>query len=278
MSVKTSIFGSKGEERGFRSIRNTFGEEYLVTSQFPWSGLFTPDQMRKDTTHLFYKTSVDYVVATKEGQPLVAIDFDGMGAGYDLNGEYVQVEPTRDPNRKVKFDWKLRYARHAMMDDLMGTALEYHIVASEEFNHLGEGIDLTLVDCLISSIISRHQFRTYAKTHTFGSWDEAFDVEMDIRFSGPVWRKLKETLGQISEIIGEEINQLSFGLSEGYFWPDYEPYRVFLHRTPVGEVSSSVMVRGGHYIGDEDVAHLLAFNKLLRLLKRRESQQNGVSL
>ena len=42
MGVKQSIFGSKSEERGFRSIEHTWGESYRVIPQFPMSALFTP--------------------------------------------------------------------------------------------------------------------------------------------------------------------------------------------------------------------------------------------
>ena len=43
MAVRDSIFGSKSEERGFRSIEHTWGEDYVVYPQIPMSALFVPD-------------------------------------------------------------------------------------------------------------------------------------------------------------------------------------------------------------------------------------------
>ena len=150
MSVKKSVFGSVGEERGFRSIEHTWGEEYAIYPQFQWSALFTPDPNWKDTSNLFFKTSVDYVFCEKSGRPLLAIDFDGMGRGFDRNGEYIQIEPTRDPHRKVKFDFKLRWARN--------NGFPYYIVSSEEFAQLGDDVQLNVVDGIIGSTLAKRAF------------------------------------------------------------------------------------------------------------------------
>ena len=154
MAVRESIFGSKSEERGFRSIEYTWGERYRVIPQFPMSGLFEPNpaRVREGTSNLFFKTSFDYMLATEEGRPLLAIDFDGMGKGFDRDGEYVQIEATKDRYRKSKFDFKLRYA--------IENDFPYHIVASEEFNYLGDGAELTLVDGIIGSVLSTKFYGT----------------------------------------------------------------------------------------------------------------------
>ena len=161
MSVKKSVFGSKSEERGFRSIEHTWGENYAIYPQFPWSGLFIPDPKWKDTSNLFFKTSVDYVFCEKGGRPLLAIDFDGMGRGFDRNGEYVQTEATSDPYRKAKFDYKLRYAKN--------NGFPYYIVSSEEFTRLGNDVQLTVVDGIIGSTLARQAFHerseSYVKEH-----------------------------------------------------------------------------------------------------------------
>ena len=57
----------------------------------------------------FFKTNVDYVLCTKEGRPLLAIDFDGLGRGFDRYGTYVNVVETDDKYRKLKFDLKLKW-------------------------------------------------------------------------------------------------------------------------------------------------------------------------
>ena len=151
MAVRDSIFASKGEERGFRSIEDTWSENYTVYPQIPLSALFTPDPNWPDTSNFFFKTSVDYVLCTIEGRPILAIDFDGEGGGYDRDGKYIQVEPARDRNRKRKFDIKLHFSQQ--------NNFPYHIVSSQEFSYLGEGINLTVVDGIIGSVISKEDLQ-----------------------------------------------------------------------------------------------------------------------
>ena len=168
MSVKKSVFGSKSEERGFRSIEHTWGEDYAIYPQFPWSGLFIPDSKWKDTSNLFFKTSVDYVFCEKSGRPLLAIDFDGMGRGFDRNGEYVQTEATSDPYRKAKFDYKLQCARN--------NSFPYYIVSSEEFARLGNDVQLTVVDGIIGSTLARQAFHERVESYVKERVDDLYDA------------------------------------------------------------------------------------------------------
>ena len=173
MAVRDSIFGSKSEKRGFRSIEHTWGEDYVVYPQIPLSVLYTPDPNRRDTTSFFFKTSVDYVLCTNEGRPILAIDFDGLGGGFDRDGEYVQVEATQDRLRKRKFDIKLRFSQQ--------NDFPYHIVSSEEFKFLGDEIELTVVDGIIGSVITRKHF-----LERVPSFLEEYAEEID---SQPSWYK-----------------------------------------------------------------------------------------
>ena len=94
MAVTDSIFGSKSEEKGFRSIEHTWGEDYVVYPQIPLSALYTPDPNRRDTTSFFFKTSVDYVLCTNEGRPILAIDSDGLAEGS------IEMESTSKSKRR----------------------------------------------------------------------------------------------------------------------------------------------------------------------------------
>ena len=293
MSVKDSIFGSKGEERGFRSIEHTWGEKYRLYPQFPWSALFTPDPRWRDTSNLFFKTSVDYVLSTVEGQPLLAIDFDGMGDGFDRNGEYVPVRLTPDRHRKAKFDFKLRYARE--------NNFPYHIVASREFCQLGDGIDLTVVDAIIGSIIARKYFWEQAQflidehvaeianqprwyqseyaNHLLIDLETECEVEHD-----PIVQKTFEVWNQITAITGEEVlySHSNRHFAEPELPTDFESRLEAMKKvvawgcvttlfgTPVGEVSDVATVRANTCaVSISNIAELMAYSKLLRLLRRK---------
>jgi len=288
MSVKKSIFGSRSEERGFRSIEHTWGGKYRIIPQFPWSAIFTPDPRWRDTSNLFFKTSVDYLLATDKGQPLLAIDFDGMGNGYDREGEYVQMEPTDDRNRKAKFDFKLQFARI--------NEFPYHIVASEEFHQLGDGIELTLVDAIIASAIAHNYFVPQTQSPSTGR--ELVNLRMHCEFEhNPIVGKMIDVMNEISAITGEpcEIYPSTLHFFTEPEWPDVfaesvptglaEMKRWFTERrkeierigcvatiddTPVGEVSDVTTFRAiGAAKRVDYIAWLLVYSKLLRLLKRK---------
>ena len=341
MSVKKSVFGSKSEERGFRSIEHTWGEDYAIYPQFPWSALFTPDLNWKDTSNLFFKTSVDYVFCEKGGRPLLAIDFDGMGRGFDRNGEYVQTEATSDRFRKNKFDYKLRWARN--------NGFPYYIVSSEEFTRLGDDVQLTVVDGIIGSTLARQAFHERVASYVEERVDALYDamesdpstpdcfqpvrekiqvpvnqeniqfmvsdleVECDAEFN-PIFKKEAQIRQEIGYLLGKpysyhapkckmqrfqepELPDFDFlgfmrGDNEGSATLDALNRRaealeknvdlwgcvVTLENTPVGEVSEEVTIRNVDYsitlVGE--IAELMAYCKLLRLLRREQERRDNL--
>ena len=306
MTMKKSVFGSRGEERGFRSIEHTWGEEYRVFPQFSFSALFEPDASWRDTSNLFFKTSIDYVLCTQAGQPLLAIDFDGLGQGFDRDGQYVQVQETRDPHRKLKFDFKLRYAKKSVFP--------YYVVASDEFRHLGQGIELTVVDGIIGSELSRIDFRERIPSVVEEHRDiidnmppdeqsdyiqdlvTSQEVESDFAFN-PITKKWSEVMNEIRQFSDLTSLKESYRYYHEPELPDLEGPGLFgsvesqrarfdamdkiervgcvcvLADTPVGEVSDMVWMRNvGHSLSlVNEIAELLAYSKLLRLLRKRDA-------
>lgn len=303
MAVKDSIFGSKSEERGFRAIEHTWGKDYVVYPQIPLSALFTPDPKWRDTSNFFFKTSVDYVLCSNEGHPILAIDFDGLGGGFDRDGEYVQVEAASDRFRKRKFDIKLRFAEQ--------NGFPYHIVSSQEFSYLGAGIELTVADGIIGSVIAKKRFLERApsfleehaeeierqpnwyKSEFIQDLATGLEVDCDAEHS-KIFRKTCEVRDQIHSITG------TFSYPHGYLtfeepecpsaeWPPWKNSEAFQRRvealkkvevwgctvtisdTPVGEVSETVRVRNvAHSLSlVMEIGELMAWSKLLRLLRGR---------
>ena len=301
MAVQDSIFGSKSEERGYRAIERTWGGKYAIYPQIPLSALFTPDPNWRDTSNYFFKTSVDYVLCSNEGRPILAIDFDGLGGGFDRNGEYVQVEATQDRYRKLKFDFKLRFARE--------NNLPYHIVSSDECNLLGKDVQLTVVDAIISQTLVYTSLNggiqsfidEYAEEIDMQpDWykgeyvqDLVLWLETDLEAEHSViWRKKSEVLSQIHSITGT----FSYGHSFQFIDPPGVPSvdwgggveewkrrfdaldraevcgcLVTIFDTPVGEVSEIFKMRNLGYSAPSlvsDIGDLMAWSKLLRLLRR----------
>ena len=151
MSVRKSVFGSRAEKAGFEALDHEWGEEYRLIPNLPFLMIFNPDSTIRDG-HFFFKTSVDYVLCARDDdRPLVAVDFDGLGGGVSRNGTYVPVRvPKGDPWRKLKFDTKLQYAQRY--------GFPYHVVSYDEFESVGEGIKLNIVDAFIGAELSNIHF------------------------------------------------------------------------------------------------------------------------
>ena len=300
MAVKKSVFGSNGEKRGFESIERTFGEEYRLFSNFPFSALFEPDETIRDTANFFYKTSIDYLLSTKLGKPLLAIDFDGLGKGFsnmdfDLASfrprvRYIEVEKTNDKNRKVKFDFKLRYA--------MKNYFPYYVVASEEFEHLDRDIDLTIVHALIGRELFKSDIRLRIQSLVDGESDvinELSPSEQQEHIQQSVWgaeieselehdpiiRKTLEVERHIFDVGGWRGAYRFDWLSEDEFPNQSHEDRssssgvkrvgctYSLRETPVGDLSATTWMRDlGDYWVIHNIANLLVLTKLLRILNK----------
>ena len=304
MTVKKSVFASKGEERGFQSIEHTWGDNYRVLPQFPFSALFEPDRSIRDSSNYFYKTSIDYVFCTKEGEPILAIDFDGLGEGYIRDGQYVQGNESNQRNRKWGFDFKIQYADK--------NNFPYYVVASGEFKNLGEEISLTIVDGIIGSVLAKRGFDDqipllieeqrgfidnlppHERQDYIQDLVLAQELDSDVKYS-----KIFEKMVEIKDA-NPGLDSLGVGYSyfEDPALPDLEGPLPFgspeslsarsaamehvetlgcvctLYDTPVGEVSEVATMRNiGHsfqylsLLGE--IAELSAWAKCSRLLSRR---------
>lgn len=307
MAIKKSVFGSRGEERGFRSIEHTWGEEYRLFPQVPFSALFEPDDTSRSGSNFFFKTSVDYTLCTKGGLPLLAIDFDGLGRGFNRDGQYVEVETTTDPYRKLKFDFKLRYA--------MKSDFPYYIVASDEFKHVDHETNLTIVDGLIGyelahkdfkermpSVVEVHQdaidnLAPHDRQEYIQNLVIEQEVTSDLKYNR-ITQKTYEVQYKAEPPLRSLVRRWSHQNVHEPELPDLESPGIFgsiesfkarlaaikdiervgcvytLLDTPIGEVSETAWMRNIGHISQclvitQDIAELLVWTKLSRLLRRR---------
>ena len=303
MAVKDSIFGSEPEAKGFRSIEHTWGRNYAVYPQIPISEILDADpEFQEKEKDFFYKTSLDYVLCSKEGRPMVAIDFDGLRKGFDRDGEYVQGKGPPDRNRKWKFDFKLRLAQKY--------GFPYHIVSSQEFRQDGGRIKLTVVDGIIGSSIAKQCFLKRAPSFLEEHAEEierqpdscksefiqdllmVLELDCDVEHSKIV-RKTFELMDEIRSIEGDFPVSTEYRLFEEPEcpsvelepWRDMEAFRrrleafqrievwgctVTLGDTPVGDVSATVKMRNvAHSITlVNEIGELVAWSRLLRRLRK----------
>lgn len=161
MKVRGSIFGSKSEYKLFRSLQHRWSKEFDLWTSLPLSSIV---ELEKNETALndkekkfFYKTNIDYTLCTKSGIPILSIEFDGLGKGYSRNGEYIQIDKTKDPYRKFKLDLKLKIARK----------LNYplYVISFEESKEIAPEISLSIVDGIIGQVLAKKEFKEKIKNY-----------------------------------------------------------------------------------------------------------------
>lgn len=158
MKIRNYVFGSGNEKELFNTLKTHWAQRFDLYPSLPFASIIDIDDARlSDTERSFlYKTSVDYTLCTKQGKPLVSVEFDGLGHGFSQDGKYIQIVPSTDQYRKLKLDLKLRLCKE------VGYPL--FVVSYDEKVSLGDDITLTIVDGLIGQVLAkRHFLLTIAK-------------------------------------------------------------------------------------------------------------------
>jgi len=151
MTVRNSIFGSNSESELFASLKTRWADKGLdLYPSIPFAQLINLKELglgEKERDFL-YKTSVDYTFCER-GKPLLSVDFDGMGYGFSRGCEYVELKPQKDPNRKLKFDSKLRVSQKA--------GYPYFVVSFPEKQQLAANLTVAIVDGIIGQVFANRQ-------------------------------------------------------------------------------------------------------------------------
>jgi len=158
MKIRDSVFGSPPERELYGTLKSRWAGKFNLYPSLPFTNIIDiqgADIGEKEKQYLF-KTSVDVTLCEKEtGEPIVSIDFDGLGHGFSHEGKYIQVRQSKDPFRKLKFDLKLRVTQK--------TSYPYVIVSFEETHPFSEDLELIIVDGIIGRILARKRFRELLK-------------------------------------------------------------------------------------------------------------------
>lgn len=157
MALHSTIFGGTNEKELFHSIKSQWQAGFSVYPQLPFCAVFdlTNLYLTEKQTSFLRQTSIDYTLCTKDGQPLLCIEFDGLGHGFSRNGEYIEIYPSKDTYRKLKLDLKLKVA-----------ALEhfpFYVVSYDEKVPISDEIHLTVVDGIIGQTLKHRDFFSIAK-------------------------------------------------------------------------------------------------------------------
>ena len=305
MQPRPSIFDSRNERELFHAVSGTWEPKHRLYPHIPFTNLIDLDPQMFDAAELsfLHKTTVDYVLTTAAGQPLLAIEFDGLGHGARRNGRYVQrVQSRRDPKRAWKLDLKCRAADEA--------GFSFAVVSYEEKEIIDPEANLVVAHGIIGGFLA-HGYASRRMQELYEADRETIEalppedrdeyvqdyimisasVEADLSFN-PLCRRAGE-LERACWDAGMPVN----GYTQS--WPTDEPwpsgaddwdvkqrlswYRARKRvgctmgiRTPWGEVERTAWIRNIDLPGTTplslagEVAHMLALQGALALARQHQ--------
>jgi hypothetical protein len=144
MKIRKSVFGSAYERALYKALVTRWSDKLRIYPNLPFLNIIEVNEsdVPSNERNFLLKTSVDYTVCDESDQPLLSIEFDGIGEGFSRQAEYVpRYVSTKDPNREWKLNLKLRVCQE----------LEYplFIISYEEATPIGADLHLAILDGII---------------------------------------------------------------------------------------------------------------------------------
>ena len=110
MKKSDTLFGSTSELRAYETIDRHLPFGWRLYANTPFSQIVEVrrQELSEKKWNFYLKTSVDFVLSDCKHEPVLAIEFDGLGKGYRSEEKYVlEEEVEKDPYRKLKTNFKL---------------------------------------------------------------------------------------------------------------------------------------------------------------------------
>ncbi len=149
MRIRKTVFGSAYERMLYKALLTRWSDKLRIYPCLPFFNVIEVDEPEVPQTerNFLLKTSVDFTLCDESDQPLLSIEFDGLGNGFSRDGEYVpRGISSKDPHRKWKLDTKLQVCR------LTGYPL--FVVSYDEATPISAGLNLAIVDGIIGQFLA----------------------------------------------------------------------------------------------------------------------------
>lgn len=207
MRVRSSILADD-DGRRYRRLNTAFGESFPVFPNVPIDRVVHLDGSTDAGFNLTEQVLIEdatfcYVVCDQEHRPLVVIDCDTQGYGFNEHGRYVPLHPISEVEAAV-------LATKAKV--MRSLSMPYVIVGPECFDHVADGISLSIVEGLVGQILASQEFtramadpalfEKYAGPHAdLDDSDMTPELRLEIavkREFNPVFRRYHETLNEVA--------------------------------------------------------------------------------
>jgi hypothetical protein len=155
------IFGSGSELRAFDAIDKHLPAGWRLYANTPLPRIVEVErnELPEKKWNFYLKTSVDFVLTNLGHEPVLALEFDGIGHGYSAGTRYViRREVEGDPYRELKVNFKI--------DTCYAVGLPLVVISFEEIETVTGDDVLALINSMIGAHIASHEYR-----ETIEQWD-----------------------------------------------------------------------------------------------------------
>ena len=147
--------------RAYETIDRHLPSGWRLYANTPFSAIVEVqrEELSQKRWDVYLKTSVDFVLSDSRHEPVLAIEFDGLGEGYSSGKKYVlDQEVERDPYRELKTNFKLELC--------YAVGLPLVVISFEEIQNLTEDDMLSVVNSMIGMHIATREYHS-----TIQDWD-----------------------------------------------------------------------------------------------------------
>ena len=192
MGKYKSVFKSKSEEKYYHVLKARLSDKYNIYPQLPFAQIIDLSDMNLNhkKREFLLKTNVDYTICDKDtNEPLLSIEFDGLGSGFSRDGKYYMKQVTKnDPYRKLKMEAKLQIAKEC--------DYPLFVVSYDECDPINQNLSLAILDGIIGQFFAKKNFQKYTgdfnalEKPSFSSPDEKYEYDQDLVTSAEVMSEL----------------------------------------------------------------------------------------
>lgn len=144
MKIRKTVFGSASERALYKALVTRWSDKLRIYPCLPFFNVIGVEEsdLPPNQRNFLLKTSVDYTLCDVSDQPLLSIEFDGLGEGFSRRGKYIpRYVLLKDPNREWKLNLKLSVCTWV--------SYPFFIISYEEATPIGADLHLAIVDGII---------------------------------------------------------------------------------------------------------------------------------
>jgi len=242
MKKSKIIFGSNSELKAFEAIDTHLPGGWKLYANTPLSQIveIKKEELPEKKWNFYLKSSVDFVLTNQNHEPVLAIEFDGLGEGYSAGEKYVLAHVVeQDQYRELKMNFKI--------STCYSVGLPLIVISFEEIKSLDSEEILALVNSIVGMHIASSEYhqtiekwdregRGIGKTFEEMLWEDS-ELRTELRIKNdPFLSKLEEIYDEYTKL---GANCSTSSLSK----PDQ--MTALKEKRPFEAVASRYIVKGG---------------------------------